>query len=140
MSAQTLAQRCKLATDCLPQAEYRTRLEALHSELLAMATADDGRGPDVTAWVCEYESGEVFVSLAQYPFSDPNVRKAWRLLTMRQRDKQVAEAVAAERERLCAAIKAADDKSTEEAGYMLDSEDCISVIRGTWQAAPKARP
>lgn len=31
----TLAERCKLATDCLPQAEYRTRLEALHAELLA---------------------------------------------------------------------------------------------------------
>lgn len=31
----TLEQRCKLATDCLPQAEYRTRLEALHAELLA---------------------------------------------------------------------------------------------------------
>ena len=26
--------RCKLATDCLPQAEYRCRLEALHAELL----------------------------------------------------------------------------------------------------------
>ena len=26
--------RCKLATACLPQAEYRCRLEALHAELL----------------------------------------------------------------------------------------------------------
>jgi len=43
----------------------------------------------------------------------------------------VAEAVAAERERLCAAIKAADDKASED-DYMLDSDDCISVIRGTW--------
>lgn len=40
-------------------------------------------------------------------------------------------AVAAERERLCAAIKAADDKASE-GDYMLDSDDCISVIRGTW--------
>ncbi len=31
----TLAQRCKLATDCLPDAEYRRMLEALHGELLA---------------------------------------------------------------------------------------------------------
>ena len=38
---------------------------------------------------------------------------------------------AAERERLCAAIKAADDKASE-GDYMLDSDDCISVIRGTW--------
>jgi hypothetical protein len=40
-------------------------------------------------------------------------------------------ALAAERERLCAAIKAADDKASE-GDYMLDSDDCISVIRGTW--------
>lgn len=40
-------------------------------------------------------------------------------------------AAAAERERLCAAIKAADDKASE-GDYMLDSDDCISVIRGTW--------
>ena len=30
----TLAERCKLATDCLPVAEYRRRLEALHAEML----------------------------------------------------------------------------------------------------------
>ena len=41
-------------------------------------------------------------------------------------------AVAAERERLCAAIKAEDDHCTTEGDYMLDSDDCISVIRGTW--------
>lgn len=43
----------------------------------------------------------------------------------------VRKMAAAERERLCAAIKAADDKASE-ADYMLDSDDCISVIRGTW--------
>jgi hypothetical protein len=32
-------------------------------------------------------------------------------------------------ERICTAIKAADDKSVEEAGYMLDSNDCIDIIR-----------
>ena len=31
----TFEDRCKLATDCLPMAEYRTRLEALHAEMLA---------------------------------------------------------------------------------------------------------
>lgn len=40
--------------------------------------------------------------------------------------------MAAERERQCAAIKAADDKASE-GDYMLDSDDCISVIRGTWR-------
>ena len=39
--------------------------------------------------------------------------------------------VAAERERMCVAIKAADDIASN-ADYMLDSDDCISVIRGTW--------
>jgi hypothetical protein len=49
------------------------------------------------------------------------------------------DALAAERERLCTAIKAADDKASE-GDYMLDSDDCISVIRGTWrpdEAAPQ---
>ncbi len=32
----TLEERCKLAIDCLPDAEYRTRLEALHADLLAL--------------------------------------------------------------------------------------------------------
>ncbi len=45
----------------------------------------------------------------------------------------VSEAVAEERERLCAAIKAADDKASDD-DYMLDSDDCISVIRGTWNS------
>lgn len=35
-------------------------------------------------------------------------------------------------EAMCAAIKAADDKASE-GDYMLDSDDCISVIRGTWK-------
>ena len=37
-----------------------------------------------------------------------------------------------EREAMCAAIKAADDKAHDD-DYMLDSDDCISVIRGTWK-------
>lgn len=30
---------------------------------------------------------------------------------------------------ICNAIKAADDKSMKEAGYMLDSNDCIKIVR-----------
>jgi hypothetical protein len=45
---------------------------------------------------------------------------------------QLLARVAAERERICAAIKAADDESVDDAGYMLDSTDCISIVRGTW--------
>ena len=40
---------------------------------------------------------------------------------------------ASERERICAAIKAADDKASE-GDYMLDSDDCIAVVRGTWNS------
>ena len=65
---------------------------------------NDGLGPDVTAWVCEYESGEVFVSLAENPMNDPNVVRSWKLLTMRERNAQVCAAVAAERERCATAV------------------------------------
>lgn len=43
------------------------------------------------------------------------------------------EAVAeAERERICAAIKAEDDHCAD-GDYMMDSDDCIEVVRGTWK-------
>lgn len=35
------------------------------------------------------------------------------------------------RERICAEIKAADDKASG-GDYMLDSDDCIKVARGQW--------
>jgi len=38
-----------------------------------------------------------------------------------------------ERERICAAIKAEDDYCVTEGDYMLDSDDCIRVARGTWE-------
>jgi hypothetical protein len=43
----------------------------------------------------------------------------------------VAAVVLAERERICAAIKAEDDHCAT-GDYMLDSDDCIAVARGTW--------
>ena len=43
-----------------------------------------------------------------------------------------AKAAAAERERICAAIKAEDDHCAT-GDYMLDSDDCIKVARGEWQ-------
>ena len=48
------------------------------------------------------------------------------------RDAEIQQAVLAERERICAAIKAEDDHCVTEGDYMLDSEDCIKVVRGTW--------
>lgn len=46
----------------------------------------------------------------------------------------LAQPVAAEPsiEDLCARIKAADDAAADR-DYMLDSDDCISVLRGTWE-------
>ena len=41
-------------------------------------------------------------------------------------------ALAAERERLCAAIKLTDEQCSER-NYLLTSDDCIEVIRGTWK-------
>lgn len=40
---------------------------------------------------------------------------------------------AAERDRISAAIKAEDDYCVTEGDYMLDSDDCIAVARGTWK-------
>ncbi len=37
-----------------------------------------------------------------------------------------------ERERICNAIKAEDDYCVDKGDYMLDSDNCISVARGTW--------
>ena len=47
-------------------------------------------------------------------------------------DARIAElesALLAERERICAAIKATDDAASA-CDYMLDSDDCIAVVRG----------
>ena len=38
-----------------------------------------------------------------------------------------------ERERICAAIKAEDDYCVEHGDYMLDSDDCIKIVRGEWK-------
>jgi hypothetical protein len=39
---------------------------------------------------------------------------------------------AAERERICKAIKEEDDYCVTEGDYMLDSDDCISIAKGEW--------
>ena len=38
--------RCKIATDCLPESEYRTQLENLHADLLALR-----KDADLLAWI-----------------------------------------------------------------------------------------
>jgi hypothetical protein len=53
------------------------------------------------------------------------------LYTRPEPEQSLTDELAAERERFCAAIKAADDEASDN-DYMLDSDNCISVIRGTW--------
>ena len=45
---------------------------------------------------------------------------------------EAVDALQAERERICAAIKAEDDYCVDQGGYMLDSDDCIKIVRGDW--------
>lgn len=45
----------------------------------------------------------------------------------------------AERDRICAAIKAEDDHCST-GDYMLDSDDCIKVVRGQWQRPDYGNP
>jgi hypothetical protein len=56
---------------------------------------------------------------------------AWALSQQPAQLVPLTDELAAERERFCAAIKAADDEASDN-DYMLDSNNCISVIRGTW--------
>ena len=58
----------------------------------------------------------------------PNLRNETPLLTLAQAEAMVV----AERERICAAIKAEDDYMVDR-DYMLDSDDCIAVARGQWK-------
>lgn len=46
LTPPTFAERCRIAQECLPHAEYRTRLTALHEEMLAALSRDreDERG------------------------------------------------------------------------------------------------
>ena len=47
-------------------------------------------------------------------------------------DSVLEDAARLERERICAAIKAEDDYCVDQGNYMLDSDDCIKIVRGEW--------
>lgn len=47
-------------------------------------------------------------------------------------DSVLEDAERLERERICAAIKAEDDYCVDHGDYMLDSDDCIKIVRGEW--------
>jgi hypothetical protein len=49
-----------------------------------------------------------------------------------QLERFAALVAAAERERICKAIKEEDDYCVTEGDYMLDSNDCIAVAKSEW--------
>lgn len=58
-SAMPFESRCAIAAGCLPRADYRTRLEALHAEMLAALAAERERCAalcDGIAEACEHSS------------------------------------------------------------------------------------
>jgi len=98
------------------------------------STAELGTEPKPVAFRTRYRSETGMIGHYPWAYAEPLRRPRGRhdyetedLYTA----EQLHAAVAAERDRLCAAIKAADDEASK-GDYMLDSDDCISVIRGTW--------
>ena len=58
--------------------------------------------------------------------------RAMPLYTAPKADSVLEDTARLERERICAAIKAEDDYCVDHGGYMLDSDDCIKIVRGEW--------
>jgi hypothetical protein len=70
-------------------------------------------------------------------YKDERTRAAWYGWQCRTRNTTTPPAQPADQrewmETACALIKAADDAAADR-DYMLDSDDCIAVLRGTWKA------
>ena len=54
--ALTLADRCAIATACLPRDEYRAKLEALHREMLAAINPQESKMQRMNRLHAEYEA------------------------------------------------------------------------------------
>lgn len=82
------------------------------------------------------KQGAVLVPLtaADHPGHPGGPQARWSALEIDAIQAYAARCVAASREQICAAIKAEDDHASL-GDYMLDSEDCIAVVRGTWVRA-----
>ena len=52
-----LEDRCKIATNCLPESDYRTRLENLHADLLEMIKDALAARPNLAAVIAWLENG-----------------------------------------------------------------------------------
>jgi hypothetical protein len=117
----TLEERCKLATDCLPPSEYRTRLEALHAELLALrkeaAASDlcDQLGPVAyrlkdTEATAAYKQ-DVFVFWSSNEVAGSVIEELEPLF----RQASIDAAVDAVRERIALLVQAVRDANATEA-------------------------
>ena len=61
-----------------------------------------------------------------------SVRAGKGAVKLARADSVQEDAARLERERICAAIKAEDDYCVDNGDYMLDSDDCIKIVRGEW--------
>ena len=50
------ADRCAIAAGCLPKADYRTKLEALHAEMLAAINPPESKMQRMNRLRAEYEA------------------------------------------------------------------------------------
>ena len=84
----------------------------------------------IGAGVCQRLKGEEF---EERLYTEQQVRSLLAATPAAQgMDAEIQQAVESERERICAAIKAEDDHCIDQGDYMLDSNDCIKIVRGKW--------
>ena len=97
---------------------------------------------NIRALVAEYKALESGApeAVERYSNSDHRTRAGvlWRVISALADEVPFAppmdggDAGRLERERICAAIKAEDDYCVDHGDYMLDSDDCIKIVRGEW--------
>ncbi|QNK65752.1 hypothetical protein [Variovorax sp. PAMC26660] len=104
---------------------FKQRLEGAIEAMLDAAPAPSPQA----------ETGEVIVDMV--PPATSRDRWMYQQGRLAERDPRTHRAELIEE--LCARIKAADDAAAD-ADYMLDSNDCIAVLRGTWGNSSAAQP
>lgn len=132
-----------------PMCELRTEIAHLTNEL-ARAQAQHAAAPAHPAEAVPAQPGKPLRDLAlgvtsflvHSGFDTSHLPASMGAALRRLRDAAIAathptqqgleQAVAAERERICAAIKTEDDHCVDQGDYMLDSNDCIKIVRGEW--------
>ena len=109
----------------LPSKPPGMAVQALAGEIIEALLADEKDGGyDLTGGLFGAEFSKLVRRWAEAEWAVASMEK---MKVTAQVDRQALI------EELCAKIKAADDKALDEANYMLDSNDCIKVLRGEWQ-------